>query len=115
MKLDHDPNVKLWASEPFIIPYYDAVSKRKRRYIPDFYYETVTGDKYLIEIKPSTQCVPPTNSGKKSNKRLLKEHKTFLNNQSKWAYAQEFCKKRGVKFVVLTEKELFPKITRKRK
>jgi len=46
---------------------------------------------------------------------LLNEVVTYEVNQSKWAYASEWCKQRNVKFKVLTEKQLFPKITKRKK
>lgn len=113
--LDHDENVKRWASEEFSIKYISPVDKKWHRYFPDFYVEYKNGLKELIEVKPFNQAVPPVPSVKKSRRRLITEIKTYETNKAKWAYAQEWCKLNGVTFKVLTEKELFPKITRKRK
>ena len=33
---DVNPGVLQWASEEVVIPYYDSVSKKVRRYFPDF-------------------------------------------------------------------------------
>ena len=99
MKMDHDPNVMRWASEEFCIRYYSPVDKRERRYFPDVYYETRNGKKYLVEIKPYSQCIAPKKT--KNTKRFLREQKTYITNQSKWAYAQEWCDKNNVKFVVV--------------
>lgn len=37
----------------------------------------------------------------------MTESVTFLVNQSKWKYAEEYCKKRGIEFIVFTERDLF--------
>ena len=113
-QLDNDPKVKQWASEEFSIPYYSKVDGRKRRYFPDMYVEYVDGRKELIEIKPLSQCLPPKANAKRSRRKMLNEIVTYERNQAKWAYAKEWCKQRGIQFKVLTERELFPKI-RKRK
>jgi len=113
MQLDHDPNVIRWASEEIIIPYYSTVNKKVRRYFPDVYYETRDNKKYLVEVKPFAQCIPPKKS--KNQRKFLNEAKTYTINQDKWKAARNWCKERGIKFKILTEKELFPKKTIKRK
>ena len=115
MQLDHDPNVVKWASEEFSIRYLSPIDKRFHRYFPDFYVEYKDGRKELIEVKPQHQVKKPEANRKKNRKKLLNEIVTYERNKAKWAYAQEWCKQRGVQFKILTEKELFPKITRKRK
>jgi len=115
MQLDHDPNVKQWASEEIIIKYLSPVDKRQHRYFPDFYVEYTDGRRELIEVKPMSQVKQPKIDKKKSRRKLINELKTWEVNQSKWAYAQEWCKQNGVTFKVLTERELFPKVSRTRK
>jgi len=44
--LDLDPNVKTWKYQPLVLKN-DILNKR---YVPDFYYETSDGTKYLVEI-----------------------------------------------------------------
>jgi len=114
-QLDLDKNVKAWASEELSIRYISPKDHKPHRYYPDFFVEYKDGRKELIEIKPYAQTIPPKRTEKKSRARLLNESVTYKVNQCKWIYATEWCKKNGVTFKVLTEKELFPKITKKRK
>lgn len=107
-RLDEDPKIAKWSSEEFFIRYLSPKDNRPHRYFPDVFYETVTGKKFLIEIKPLAQSIPPKTSGKKSKKKMLMEVMTYEVNQAKWKAAQEWCLKRNVTFKVLTEKELFP-------
>jgi len=113
MQLDHDSSVLRWASEEFSIRYLSPKDKKWHRYFPDFYVEYKDGKKELIEVKPYNQCIKP--KPHKNRRRLLNEIMTYEVNQSKWAFAQEWCKDRGIKFKVLTEKQLFPKIEKKKK
>ena len=106
---DREPNIIEWISEPFPISYYLPTDKKWHRYYPDFLVKTRTKDNQhkitMIEIKPEKQTKPPTR-GKKKRKTILNEQKTWVMNQNKWKFAERFCKKRGIEFKILTEKEL---------
>jgi len=115
MQMDHDPNVKFWASEEFSIKYLSPKDKRVRRYFPDVYVEYKDGKKELIEIKPFAQCIKPKAGTKKNSRKLLNETVTYAVNQAKWAAAKQWCEERNIKFKILTEKQLFPKIVKKKK
>ena len=59
-------NVVSWQSEEKCLWYYDPVSKKKRRYFPDFIIRVQDSDglirTIMVEIKPHSQTVsPPTN------------------------------------------------------
>lgn len=103
---DLNENVVKWASEYVIIEYYDPVQNKKRRYYTDFYLELANGEKQLIEIKPKRETVAPKSTKGKRKTTLLKEERTWATNQAKWEAARHLCKKKGWKFVILTEKEL---------
>lgn len=107
MKLDNDPDVISYSSEEIFIWYLSPIDNKWHRYFPDMIYETKSGKKIMVEIKPHFQTVPPTisESKKKSNK-YIKEVMTWGINQAKWKYAIEYCNKRGIEFQILTEKEL---------
>lgn len=111
-QLDHDLNVVRWSSEELAIPYLSPKDKKWHRYFPDFIYETKDGKKYMVEIKPSKQSQPPKQS--KNKRKMISEAMTYEVNKAKWAYANEFCKKHGIIFKVLTENELFPKLPNKK-
>jgi len=107
--LDNNPSVVEWGSENIIIPYYNPVEKRTRRYFVDFYAKvlTKTGQykKFIIEIKPQSQCVPPKKPKRVSSK-YRNELKAYVRNQSKWKAARKWAEKRDWEFIVITEKEL---------
>lgn len=106
---DLNPNVMEWGSETVVIPYYSPVDKRIHRYFVDFYIKVKESNnritKYLIEIKPEKFTKPPSKPDRKS-KKFLEEVLQYGINQAKWESANEFCLDRGMKFLVLTEKDL---------
>jgi len=113
---DNNPMIIEWASEPLSIPYIDRTQKdykgmpKKRRYFPDFLCKILNKDGdidiWLIEIKPYKETIPPKKGKNKSRKTQVYEAKTYSVNQSKWKSAENYCKKRGWKFKILTEKQL---------
>jgi hypothetical protein len=107
---DANPNILQWSSESIKIPYFDPVRQHKRRYYPDFWLKVKNKnggtDKWIVEIKPYKESVPPK-PGKKSNKTRIYESKTYKTNRAKWRAAEDFCNKMGYKFKILTERQLF--------
>jgi hypothetical protein len=107
--LDENPNVVGWSSEEIIIPYLSPVDNRWHRYFPDFLVKSRNKqgliETIIIEVKPSSQAVAPKTQ-KKVTKRYIAEVMTYGVNQAKWKAAEEYCKDRSWKFVVVTEKEL---------
>lgn len=105
---DLTESVLKWSSEEIVIPYQCPTDNRWHRYFPDakIQVKTRTGIKtYLVEIKPDKQTRPPE-TPKRKTKQYLNEVMTWGKNQAKWEYAREYCKDRGIEFVILTEKEL---------
>ena len=105
-----DMNEKIleYSSEEFFVPY-RAPDGRIRRYFPDFYIkvqeESNAIKKYIIEIKPQKQTLPPKKPSRQT-KRYISEVYEYAKNQSKWEAAREWCADRGYEFKVITEKEL---------
>ena len=101
---DQHPGILHWASESIKIPYYNPIKQRNSIYVPDFLlvYQDRTGNRRaeVIEVKPASQS-------------SLKEAKTkgdqyaLAVNAAKWEAAVKFCKKNGMNFRVITERELF--------
>jgi hypothetical protein len=60
--------------------------------------------KYLVEVKPSKQTIPP--KPRKNSKSFLFESLAYSVNTQKWTAAQEWCKKKGYEFLIFTEKHL---------
>lgn len=104
-KLDEHPYVLGWASECIPIPYVNPLTGHKRSYIPDFLviYMDRDGRKHveMIEIKPEKEH--PLYEGRVSRQTKL----TQAINLAKWKAAAEYCAKRGIRFRVGTERDLF--------
>lgn len=106
---DSHPHIVRWSSEEHIIPYFDPVTRKKRRYFPDFLIQVRKPDgkieNILIEVKPKKETVRPDKPAKitKSYKRALM---TWATNEAKWTYAEEWCRQHNTRFQILTEVEL---------
>lgn len=107
--LDKNPKCIKWNSEGIKIPYYWEVDGKWHNYYIDLAATFQEGTKiqtYLIEIKPYRQTLVPQKTPRKRKQTLLTEQVMFSQNQAKWSYAAKFAKENGLKFVVLTEKDL---------
>ncbi len=106
---DTRSNVLEWGSEEIVIPYRSPLDNRIHRYFVDFYVKIQDSDgtvtKYLIEIKPSKQTIPPKKP-QRQTKSYIYEVTEYVKNQAKWKAAKEFCDDRMWKFKILTESEL---------
>lgn len=115
---DNNKYVIKWASEQVIIPYHlppeiDPTQKL-RRYFTDFYVQIVDVNgniqKYLVEVKPKKQSLPPVEPKRNTTKtksRYKREVLVYITNQAKWKAAIDYCNKKGYKFKVLTEEDIF--------
>ena len=108
-KLDHNPNVIWWRSEELALPYRSPVDGKIHRYFPDFivHLKNKEGnlETLMIEVKPKNQTLEPKKQDKMS-KKYLREVFTWGINQAKWKSAEEYCRDRGWRFCLFTEKEL---------
>ena len=106
---DLNPNVISWGSESVIIPYQNPLTGRISRYFVDFNItmRDKNGElkKFLIEIKPFSQTLPPVQKSKKT-KSLIYQQAEYVKNQAKWQAAEAFCASHNSTFVILTEKHL---------
>lgn len=102
--LDNHPDVVAWASEPIRIPYFNVFKKTNTVYVPDFLvrYSDKKGRMRteLIEIKPMSQTVMEKARG-------IQNKMQVALNKMKWSAAQNWCKKNGCVFVILTEEQLY--------
>jgi len=107
---DQNPNVTAWASEGIVVPYYNDVDHKVHNYYVDLIaaikQKDGTVQKYLIELKPHAQTLPPVQSNKKKKSTVLYEHLMYHKKQCKWKAASDYAAKKGMKFIVLTEKYL---------
>ena len=107
---DLNENVLEWTSETIVIPYVNPVTGRAQRYFVDNSVAIREKDKvvkYLIEIKPKKQTQPPIISKRKKRTTLIYESNMYAQNRAKWGAAEKWCRKKGYKFIILTEDELF--------
>jgi len=117
---DAHPNITKWASENVKIPYLNPATGKYSNYVPDFMiqYTDKNGSQHveLIEIKPRNQTTM------ESARTQGQAFQTAVN-AAKWTAAQEWCKRKGIRFKVINEDQIFqnnkprkPKrIARKRK
>ena len=114
---DLNDKVKKWSAEGLEIPYQITNKKmivETHRYYPDFYVEMTTNDperydRVLIEIKPKREISPPV-APTKHTLKMLENYEyslmTYKKNLHKWAFAKEWCDKRHIKFIIISEDDL---------
>ena len=103
-------DIQSWQSEEKVVWYFDPVTKKKRRYFPDFIVNYKRKDGVLvtemIEVKPLKQVQGPPQNPKRKTKAWVNAVHTYITNQAKWEAATKYCEDRGWNFRLVTEKEL---------
>ena len=112
--LDLNERILKWSSEnPIII--YQTLDSQTHRYYPDFYYEMMTDNdpnklkRVVVEIKPKSELYPPVKPLNETFKSLSNYEysvKMHVKNKLKWNAAEEYCKSRGMEFVIITDEIL---------
>ena len=106
---DTNERILEWSSEEKCIPYRSPIDGKIHRYFPDFLIKVKEANgsikKYMIEIKPSKQTVPPQKP-QRQTKKYISEVYEYAKNQSKWEAAKDWCADRGYEFKIITEHEL---------
>jgi hypothetical protein len=101
---DSHPNILKWASENIKIPYRHPFTGKYTNYVPDFMIQYIDRDGRehveLIEIKPSSQTTM-------ENARHVKDKEATVINAAKWTAAQEWCQRKGIRFKVINENQIF--------
>ena len=106
---DYNKHIVKWAVEPFHVPYIKPTDGKIHRYFIDFFLEFSSGDRFIVEVKPKGETIPPKKPSKKTQKAINNYQKalqTYAVNKAKWAAAREFAKKNNIRFIILTEEEL---------
>jgi hypothetical protein len=114
--LDHNANIIRYGCEFISINYTrpkvidGLLEHTEHRYFPDFYYELQRSDggisKVLAEVKPKAETIKPVMKDKYSHKQLKNLEFSLASwniNIHKWNAAIEYCKNRGIEFVIITE------------
>lgn len=96
--LESNPNVKGWGSECIGIKYILVTDHSEHTYYPDYLIEFISGEKWLVEIKPLSQTKKPKHHNYNSY-----EWQTYIKNCCKWRAANQFAQKNNIKFKILTE------------
>lgn len=101
---DAHPNIHKWASENVKIPYRSPYDGKYHNYVPDFMiqYTDKDGAQHveLIEIKPAGQTTM-------ENARSNANRAAVALNAAKWTAAQEWCQRKGIRFKVINEDQIF--------
>ena len=96
---DNSDAVLSWQSEEKAIWYWDPVTKKNRRYFPDFLLTYKRSDgiicEEVVEVKPSRQVIGPNPNPKRKTKAWMKSVQTYITNQAKWRAAAEWASNRG--------------------
>ena len=101
---DSHPNILKWASENIKIPYRNPMTGKFANYVPDFMIQYIdkNGAEHVevIEIKPANQT---TMENARTNGHKIQ---TAIN-ATKWTAAQEWCQRKGIRFKVINEDQIF--------
>lgn len=110
---DENRRILEWASEPFHIPYFHPIKKRKARYYPDYYIKVLQKDGsikiIIVEVKPEEFL--PQKIKRPSKFASRKTWRTYHNklrnvavNAAKFEAAKKYCAARGAVYMFVTEK-----------
>jgi hypothetical protein len=111
---DNNQAIMKWGSELVEVPYNDHLGK-PHTYYTDFYLEIARPDlptgliRAVIEVKPKSETRPPEipkEATLKALKRIEYQMLTWQKNFAKWTAAIEWCARRDMKFVLVTEEDL---------
>lgn len=109
--LDLREEVHSWQSEEKFVVYYDPVTKKNRRYFPDFLvkFKNSKGEMVteMIEVKPKAEVEGPSRNPKRRTKYWATSVQTYITNLAKWEAAEKYCKERGYRFRIMTEADIF--------
>lgn len=106
---DFNKHIISWSIEPFNIKYVKPTDGKIHRYFIDLFLEFSSGDKFIVEIKPKSETLPPKKPTKNTQKASMNYQlalQTYAINQAKWKAAEEFAALNKMKFIILTDEEL---------
>lgn len=107
---DNHPHILKWASESVKIPYLNPLTNKWSNYVPDFMIQYMDKDGTthveLIEIKPKNQTTL-------ESAKTAKNRAATVVNSAKWTAAQEWCQRKGIRFRVLNEDQIFQTNTKR--
>jgi hypothetical protein len=104
MFCDNNPKIVQWSSESVRIPYRNPLTGKQTVYVPDFLITYQNNGKLvaeMIEIKPKKQTMIT------EKVKSARDRAAVAVNHAKWAAAQAWCSRMGIKFRVITEDDIF--------
>lgn len=106
------PNILGWSSESVPIKYLNPLTQKWCNYIPDFFiaYIDANAKKHveIMEVKPNKESPILNANGLWESRGGSKKDKLVqIINAAKWQAAMIYCGKRGWKFRICTEQQLF--------
>lgn len=114
---DTNERIIKWGSETVVVPYINPILKKESKYFIDCYMVLKDKEgnitKWLIEIKPNKYLKPPVAPERLTEKQTLnyaRHAKAYIINTAKFSAAQEFAKKRMMRFGIITENFLFNQV-----
>lgn len=122
LEFDRNPSIIAWGSESIQIPYFNPFTRTWTVYIPDLIavYDDADGIRHteIIEVKPLKETgLIPTKSPR--------DRAAIALNHCKWQAAEAYCRKEGLTFRLMTERDIYvgagrqkptkPRASRKRK
>jgi len=109
--LDTNPNIINWGSEIIQIPYFKRLTNRMHTYHVDYYVKMRQSSGKIVEelweVKPYAQTKEPKMTKRKKQSTYIHEKTTYETNKDKWLAASRFCEEKGIKFRILTERDIF--------
>ena len=102
---DSNEHVIQWASEAIHINYRNPFTNKMTIYVPDFLitYNDSHGKQHaeIIEVKPTKETTLEAAG------RSPRAQAAAILNAAKWEAARAWCKAQGLKFRIITEREIF--------
>lgn len=106
---DFNKHIINFSLEPFGIKYIKPTDGKEHRYFIDLFIVFSTGEKFLVEVKSSSETKEPQLPKRKTAKSIASYNKalqTYIVNKAKWKAAEQFATLNKIKFIILTENEL---------
>lgn len=104
---ENNPSILNWWSEPLSIKYFNPVDNSYHKYFPDYVIKLVSGETYIIEVKPKAQLQKPLIPKRKTKKSIDSykwSYEAWYKNGLKKEAAKEYARMRGWSgFIFVTE------------
>jgi hypothetical protein len=103
---ERTPSIIMWSSESVSVRYFNPIDEKYHTYFPDYLVKLEDGSTFLIEVKPKSQLIKPSEP-KRLTPKSIKSYKwaynTWMTNMIKKEAAEAFSKSRGWKYMIVTE------------